>query len=264
MSRLARPGGVLSALRGLAGLAAGLLSALVLAGCGEAARLDSLADQGRGQVVEVMSGDSVRLDSGDVVKLAGITAPRWDQPGGEAARQALAGLTLGQTVELLSAGAREDPFGRRLAQLRRVKGRTWVQGKLLEDGAVRVRTFADSRALAGLMLAHEARARQGRRGLWAGKDWQVRLPAEALAGPPGFVLVEGQVMSSWLEADGRRLDLGSGLVLALPARSLGDFDSAGLAPASLQGRLLRVRGYLGRDGEMRIDHPEAIEVLRDG
>lgn len=254
----------MSALRGLAGLAAGLLSALVLAGCGEAARLDSLADQGRGQVVEVMSGDSVRLDSGDVVKLAGITAPRWDQPGGEASRQALASLTLGQTVELLSAGSREDPFGRRLAHLRRVKGRTWVQGRLLEDGVVRVRTFADSRALAGLMLAHEARARQGRRGLWADRGYQVRLPAEALAGPPGFVLVEGRVKSSWLEADGRRLDLGSGLVLALPARSLGDFDSAGLAPASLQGRLLRVRGYLGRDGEMRIDHPEAIEVLRDG
>jgi len=262
LSRVGRPGGVLSALRGLAGLAAGLFAALVLAGCGEAARLDSLADQGRGQVVEVMSGDSLRLDSGEVVKLAGITAPRWDQPGGEAARQALAGLTLGQPVELLSAGAREDPFGRRLAHLRRVKGRTWVQGRLLEDGAVRVRTFTDSRALAGLMLAHEARARQGRRGLWAGKDWQVRLPAEAVAGPPGFLLVEGRVKSGWLETDGRRLDLGSGLVLALPARSLGDFDSAGLAPTSLQGRLLRVRGYLGRDGEMRIDHPEAIELLK--
>lgn len=264
MSRLARPGRGLPALSRRAGLTLALLSALALAGCGEAARLDSLADQGRGQVVEVISGDSVRLDSGDVVKLAGITAPRWDQPGGEAARQALAGLTLGQTVELLSAGSREDPFGRRMAHLRRVKGRTWVQGRLLEDGAVRVRTFADSRALAGLMLAHEARARQGRRGLWADRGYQVRLPAEALAGPPGFVLVEGRVKSGWLESDGRRLDLGSGLVLALPARSLGDFDSAGLAPASLQGRLLRVRGYLGRDGEMRIDHPEAIEVLRDG
>ena len=263
MSQAARPGGVWSALRNLTGLAAGLFSVLALAGCGDDARLDSLADQGRGRVVEVMSGDSVRLDSGDVVRLAGITAPRWDQPGGEAARQALAGLTLGQTVELLSAGAKEDPFGRRLAHLRRLKGRTWVQGRLLEDGAVRVRTFADSRALAGQMLAHEARARQGRRGLWAGSSYQVRLPAEAVAGPPGFVLVEGRVRAGWREADGRRLDLGSALVLALPARSLGDFDSAGLAPTGLQGRHLRVRGYLGRDGEMRIDHPEAIEILKD-
>jgi hypothetical protein len=60
--------------------------------------------------------------------------------------------------------------------------------------------------------------------------------------------------------DSRRLNLGHGLSAIIPARAIQDFDSAGRSPASLEGRLVRVRGYV-RDGELRLDHPEGLEIL---
>jgi micrococcal nuclease len=243
-------------------LACILLSALALAACGEAARLDGLASQGRAKVVEVPTGDMVRLDDGRTVKLAGITAPRLDAPYGEAARERLARMVLGQQVELLSAGAAQDPFGRTLSQLRMAKGRRWVQGRLLKDGAARVRTFSDSRALAPMMLNREASARNARQGLWALEDYRVLVPGEAVKAPPGFALVEGQVRQVRTGIDGRIVDLGRGFLVTIPAKAIEDFDSAGRSPAALEGKLVRVRGTINRDGQMRLDHPEGVEILK--
>ncbi len=236
--------------------------AMALAACGEAARLDALASQGHAKVVEVPSGDQVRLEDGRRVKLAGIVAPPLDQPYGEASRQLLAEMVLGQEIELLSSGAAADPFGRTLAQARLVRGRRWVQGRMLEQGAARVRTFNDSRALADMMLRREGQGRTRKRGLWALDDYRVLLAREAVAAPPGFYLIEAQVRQVRTGSDGRVLDLGSGLLGIIPARSIQDFDSAGRSPAALEGKLVRVRGYVRRDGEIRLDHPEMLEVLK--
>lgn len=238
-----------------------LLASLFLTACGEAARLDALASQGRAKVVEAPTGDTLRLEDGRMVKLAGLWAPKLTEPYGESARQQLAEMVLGQEIELLAAGAKTDPFGRTLAQVRMVRGRRWVQGQLLENGAARVRTFSDSRALAALMLRREAEARNESRGLWRLPDYRVQLPVEAAQADPGFRLVEGQVRQVRTGVDSRTLDLG-GLRLIVPARAIADFDRAGRSPADLEGRLIRVRGYVGRDGDMRLDHPEAIEILK--
>jgi hypothetical protein len=40
-----------------------------------------------------------------------------------------------------------------------------------------------------------------------------------------------------------------------------DLTEAGLAPARLAARLIRVRGVVGWDGTMRFDHPEQIEAV---
>ncbi len=239
-----------------------LITTLVLAGCGEAARLDGLAAKGRARVIGVPTGDQVRLADGRTVKLAGITAPRIDAPYGEASRERLARMVLGQDVELLSSGAAKDPFDRTLAQLRMAKGRRWVQGRMLRDGAARVRTFSDSRALADMMLDREATARNAGKGLWALNDYRVLIPSEAAVARPGFALVEGQVRQVRTGVDGRLLDLGSGFRATIPARAIQDFDSAGRSPAGLEGRLVRIRGTITRDGEIRLDHPEALERLK--
>lgn len=239
-----------------------LICALALAGCGEAARLDSLATQGKTRVVEVVTGDMVRTEDGLTVKLAGVTAPRLDAPYGEASRELLADMVLGQPVELLSAGAATDPFGRRVAQLRLAKGRRWVQGRMLKDGAVRVRTFPESRALAAMMLNREAQARNKGQGLWALPPYRVLIPAEAVVAAPGFALVEGQVRQVKTGTDARSLDLGRGFFVTIPARAIQDFDSAGRSPASLEGKLVRVRGTIGRGEGMRLDHPESLEILK--
>lgn len=235
-------------------------AALCLAACGDAARLDALAAQGKARVVEVVTGDMVRLSDGSDLKLAGITAPKLDEPYGEASRERLATMVLGQDVELMSAGAARDPFGRKVAQLRLAKGRRWVQGRMLREGAARVRTFPESRALAKEMLRREGEGRNAGRGLWALPGYRVLIAKEAAVAAPGFALVEAQVGHVRTGTDTRRLDLGHGLSVVIPARAIQDFDSAGSSPASLEGRLVRVRGYV-RDGELRLDHPEGLEIL---
>jgi endonuclease YncB( thermonuclease family) len=236
---------------------------MLAAGCGDGVALDRLASGEHGRVAEVRSGDVVVLDSGLMVRLAGLETPRAGEPGAEEARASLAALVQGRQVQLYYGGARRDPFGRALAQVRLVGG-GWVEGAMLRAGEARVRTFADNRAMARPMLDDEARARLAHRGLWrAGGAYQVRLPSE-VDGVSGFQVVEGQVRRVTDTGDGVYLDFTDrrdGFAAEVPAAATGDLKAAGLAPMSLAARLVRVRGVVGWDGLMQIDHPEQIEVV---
>jgi endonuclease YncB( thermonuclease family) len=242
------------------------MAGLLLAACGDGAKLDRLAAGETGRVASVKSGDEVVLANGLDVRVTGIQAPWPDEPGGAQARDALAALVLGRDVQLFYGGARRDSHGRALAQVRIVDGRRWVEGAMLSEGWARVRTFGDNRALAQPMLDAEADARAARRGLWAMKDYEVRLPQEVTADVTGFQLVEGRVEGVTGTDRGTYLDFRKdrrGFAVLIDAHAVGDFEAAGAAPSSLMGRLVRVRGIVGRDGQMRIDHPEPVELLKE-
>jgi micrococcal nuclease len=247
--------------------AAFCLALLLVAGCGDQAALDKLALTGSARVTGLISAETVRLSNGETVRLAGIVTPRDDEPYGPQARVALQELVLGQAVELLSGGARQDPYGRTLAHLRTSGGRrVWVQGAMLDAGAARVRTYADNRALAAEMLTREARARRAGKGLWADKAYRVLLPQEAFAASPGFVIVEGRaagLTSSRLGDDIALSDGGPGIEVQIPGGARDDFAAAGKPAAAVKGRLIRVRGALRSDRTLRIDHPELVEVLAE-
>ena len=243
-----------------------LVVALFVAGCGDGAALDRLAAGEQGRVTQVRSGDVVALDSGLVVRLAGIETPYEGEPGAEAARADLSRRVLGRQVQLLYGGAHRDAYGRALAQMRVASGRAWVQGALLSDGWARVRTYGDNRALAQVLYSREARARTAKRGLWALPAYRVLLPQEVTGDTAGFTIVEGRVLRATRTWSGVLLDFTNdraGFVVLVPAEAAHDFEAAGKAPASLVGRLVRVRGSIDRDGLMRIDHPEPVELLRD-
>lgn len=245
---------------------AALVAVSMLAGCGDGAGLDRLAAGEHGRVARVSSGDVLVLQSGVVVRLAGLEPPRLDEPGGDAAASELRRLADGREVELFYGGARKDPFGRTLAQVRLADGRRWLQCALLRDGVARVRTFADNRALARPMLACEAEARRQRRGLWASAANAVRLPSEVDARASGFQIVEGRVTRVTSAAGGDYLDFADargGFAVQVAGRAAPDLRKAGLAPELLTGRLIRVRGIIGGDGLMRVDHPEQIELLKE-
>ena len=87
-------------------------SLLAVCACGQPAALDRLSAGERGKVVEVRSGHVVVLDSGLLVRLAGVEAPALSQPYGKAAKDRLAGLALNQDVQLFYGGARRDRFDR--------------------------------------------------------------------------------------------------------------------------------------------------------
>jgi endonuclease YncB( thermonuclease family) len=238
---------------------------LGLAGCGGPG-VDQLAAGPKGVVAEVRSGDALVLRGGEVVRLAGVEAPKGSDPFAGQALDALAKLVLGREVQLMYGGARQDAYGRSLAHLKLTRGGDWVEKVLLEAGDVRVRTWSDNRALARPMLDAEARARLKGRGLWALPDYQVRLPDEAAARPFGFQLVEGRVVSA-AERDGAvRLDLERWVEAEIPRDARGAFASSGLVLADLPGKLVRLRGPMrpgSGEGLMKLDHPEQIEVLRE-
>jgi endonuclease YncB( thermonuclease family) len=239
--------------------------ALTVAGC-NGPGVDQLAAGPTGVVTEVRNGDSVVLKGGQVVRLAGVEAPKGSDPFADQAREALSQLVLGKPVQLMYGGARQDAYGRALAQLKLAKGGAWIEKALLEAGDVRVHTWPDNRALAKSMLDAEARARLKRRGLWALPDYQVRLPDEAAARPFGFQLVEGRVVSA-AERDGVvRLDLERWVEAEVPREAQNGFTSSGLVLTDLPGKLVRIRGLVrpgSGEGLMKLDHPEQIEVLRE-
>lgn len=237
-----------------------IVAMLVLGAC-DGSGVDQLAAGPKAAVAEARSGDSVLLDTGQVVRLAGIESPHGTDPYAAEARAALARLVNGQEVQLMYGGARQDAYGRILAHLKLTHG-GWVERALLKAGAARVHTYPDNRALARAMLDDEARARAAGKGLWALSDYRVRLPDEAAAKPFGFQVVEGRVTAA---GDGH-IDLERWVEADAPKGADAMFNASGVAMADLPGKLVRIRGLLrpGRgEAVMRLDHPEQIEVLKE-
>jgi endonuclease YncB( thermonuclease family) len=230
----------------------------------------------RARVVEVIDGDTVLLDDGWQVRLVGIQAPKlplgrrnftqW--PLADEARHALEGLVLGAEVSLRYGGERIDRHGRRLAHLYLTDG-SWVQEALLSGGMARVYSFPDNRAAVAEMLAAERHARSRDLGIW-GNDWYaIRSPEDTVRDIGSFQLVEGRVKSA---ADVRGTvylnfgdDWRTDFTVKVGRRERRLFDETGFDLLSLEGRVIRVRGWLdGYNGPMiEATHPEQIEILEN-
>lgn len=240
---------------------------------------DGLVDGPQGTVTSVTDGDTVILDTGLVVRLIGIQAPKlprgndafepWPLAG--EAKAALEALVAGKQVRLRHGGEKRDRHGRSLGQLF-VQGEpeVWVQEQLLTGGFARVYSFPDNRSCIADLLAAEGRARLNRLGIWADPYYAVRRadrPSE-LAGHSGhYELVEGRVLAA--EEAGGRVYLNFGrtwktdFTVLIDKAALGRFGRDGLDPLKLADALVRVRGWVDNHDGPRIEvtHPEQIEVL---
>ncbi len=228
---------------------------------------------GAAQVVAVVDGATVRLASGVTARLAGVAAPLPGRDGappphGRAARQALAALVLGRQVRLVDAGRRIDRYGRRVAHL--FVGPRWVQGALVAAGHLRVRSEADTRARIAELLAREAGARRAGRGLWADRRHAVRTPQTVWRDIGSWQIVEGRVKAVAARRAFTYLNFGadwrSDFTVGIDPRARRLFRRAGLDPAALKGRRIRVRGWVRRrNGPFIVaTHPEQIELLPAG
>lgn len=236
--------------------------AATAASCARGPNLDRLTLGEQGRAVGVRSGEVLNLDSGLEVRLAGIEAPNGSEPLANEARVLLSAAVLGKPVTLLYGGLKRDRYERALAHVRLEAGRRWMQGEVLAAGLARVRTYPDNRALAAEMLEAEARARRAKKGLWAIDAYRVLLPYEC-PGKSGFQIVEGKVRQVAVTSGSVLLDFqGGGARAEVPRFVSADFAAAGHAPEGLKDRLIRVRGNL-RDGVIRLDHPETLEMLRN-
>ena len=245
----------------------------------QALACEGLTDGPRGIVREVVDGDTVLLESGLVVRLIGIQAPKLalgregfeDWPMGEEARAALTAMVLGQPVEVRYGGETLDRYGRSLGQLF-VTGETpvWVQAEMLQAGMARVYSFPDNRACLGELLAAETNARAMSLGIWSDPYYSVRRadrPAALLPLAGHYELVEGRVLTA--EKVGASVYLNFGrlwkedLTAVIDAAALRLFTAEAFDPAKLGGALVRLRGWVDtRDGpRITLTHPEQIEVL---
>ncbi|WP_246457604.1 thermonuclease family protein [Azospirillum oryzae] len=234
------------------------------------------------RVTAVLDGDTLELEDGRQVRLAGIEAAKPPRSAGsganpadgrvwplaEAATRTLSDLALGRRV-LLHGPAPVDRHGRLLAHLVREDG-LWLQSALLVRGMARVHTRPDARTYAAEMLAGEDTARTAGRGLWRSRVYAVRDAADAdelARDRDSFQLLEGMVLAvskgggeTWLDfgADWR-----SDVTVHIGRAAMREVTRAGIDPLSYEGRRVRVRGWITlRNGPMiEITHPEQIERL---
>lgn len=251
-------------------------AALLLAGCGAEAACapDSLGE------VTVAAGDdadTLKLTDGRFLRLTGIQAPksRPDIPGfadWPLAREAAAALNAlappGTLLALRSGGAREDRYGRALAQAYATRDgqEVWLQGAMVEQGFARAYSFADNHACSAELLARERSARAAKRGIWADPFYAIRTPEAVAADRDTFQIVEGRVTEA-RDVRGRYFlnfgaDYRTDFTVTIAPEDRAAFSRAPFRLEDLQGKTLRVRGWIAeRNGpQIEATHPEQIEV----
>ena len=124
------------------------------------------------RVERVVDGDTVVLEGGDKVRLIGINTPETVDPrrpvqwyGKEASARAKA-LLSGKRVRMEQDVEKKDRYGRTLGYLRLEDG-TFVNLRMVEEGYAFAYPYPPNVKYEALFRDAEARAREGRRGLWS-------------------------------------------------------------------------------------------------
>jgi hypothetical protein len=148
---------------------------------------------------------------------------------------------------------------------------TSVQTTLLGQGAALVAATVGDKDCAGALMAAEAAARDGKKGIWADLN-VIKNPESAgdiLAGIGRFMLVEGKVLSVRQAGATTYLNFGRNwtrdFAVTIPKRATPVFEAAGIMLKSLENRKIRVRGWIEARGGPRIEALRVgqIEVLGD-
>jgi endonuclease YncB( thermonuclease family) len=235
-----------------------------------------------GSVAKVLDGETLVLDDGIEVRLLGALSPRppdlgrvpdlW--PPAAEAKAALSALTLGRSIDLAyAAGLRFDRYGRHLAHVfvHSGDGRTWVQGHMLEHGYARAYRLPTSSGCMGELLAHEQLARERVVGLWRNRAYQVRSAArtrELLALRGTFQIVEGRVAKA-SDVRGKvylnfGMDWRDDFTVTIRPQERRILVQLGIDPLALEGRFVRVRGWIDRRGGPAVELADAAEIeIRD-
>jgi micrococcal nuclease len=216
-------------------------------------------------VTRILDGETVALDDGTELRLLGALAPRaidadaepgaW--PAAAAAMEGLRALVLGKSVELRFGGGRTDRYGRLQAQAFLIEGdgRRWVQGVLLQQGLARAYALGGGHGCGAALLVAERPAREARLGLWADAAYQVRpadKPSELLRYRATFQIVEGTIVRVGLTRGRIYLNFDRnwrrGFSVSLRRGDASLLGSYAGNPKTLEGRSVRVRGWIGQQG----------------
>lgn len=245
---------------------------LCLAGYAYAETVAELEDFGK--LARVIDGDSFVLGSGLKVRLANIFSPEKTQDYHKAAASALGTLLEGRNIGLSYTGPKRDRYDRALAQVYTLKpdgsADQWVQAEMLRLGYGRVRSYSDTAWKIETLLETESLARGAGRGLWQSEDFKVRGPApNPLAQHvDSFQIIEGLIISAAQVRGMTFLNFGSDyktdFTVSIARRDRRNFEQAGIDLEDMEGRRVRVRGWveLYNGPVIWLDHPGALEFVR--
>jgi len=231
-------------------------------------------------VARIIDGETVALDDGTELRLIGTLVPRAIDAGADpgmwplevAALEELRALLLGKSIGLAFDGPRTDRYGRLQAHAFSIDGdrRRWVQGHLLQQGLARAYAQEGNRACSAEALEAEREAREARRGLWADAAYQARPaaahPRELSRYLGTFQVVEGQIARIGVGRGTIYLNFGNARQEFSVSLRRGDRGLLGPhadAPKALEGRFVRVRGWIEHRSGPTINLSTAglIEVL---
>jgi endonuclease YncB( thermonuclease family) len=224
----------------------------------------ALPGLGTATVASVRDGRTLLLTDGRELRLAAIEAD-------DASRAALNALAAGKMLRLEKLGPEQDRYGRVVAIAYTDDAHESLQQVMLAQGQARVSGRVGNRPCAELLLKAEHTARATVRGIWADPNF-APLPSHDVtritAVRGRFALVEGKVLS--VRESGATIYVNFGrrwaqdFAVTILKRHRRDFAAAVIEPKELEGRRIRVRGWVEqrRGPMMEASVPEQIEVIR--
>ncbi len=202
------------------------------------------------------------------VRLPGVELPRDGTPGHALAMQFMDRELDGVSVGLVIGDTeRVDRFGNLIADID--LGGSTLSEALVRAGYAMAYSWPDTRVEAASFLPMEGEARDAERGLWGAGIFAIRSPE-----PNGLALyletvqiIEGRVISIGDTRDRLYLNFGfdyrTDFTVSIEQSDVARFAEAGINLRELEGRIIRVRGWIQaiNGPSISIDHPERIEVL---
>ena len=239
------------------------VAALAFVGHAAAQENCNLTAIGSAKVATVRDGGTLMLEDGRELRLAGVEVA-------DGSRGALLALVGGRPLRLEQLGPEPDRYGRLVGFGFPGEDGQSLQQALLAQGRARVSAQIGNKACAEALLTTERQARADRHGLWANPNF-APLQAENLprlqAERGHFALVEGKVLS--VRESGATIYVNFGrrwtrdFTVTILKRQQRTFAAAGLEPKRLEGRHIRVRGWIEQRGGPIIaaEAPEQIELI---
>ena len=156
--------------------------------------------------VEVIDGDTFRLETGETVRLIGIDAPELSQPGGVLSREYLAHLICGKPITLEKGSEDRDNYNRLLRFV--YIDDLCINEEMIRQGYAEARYLPES-PIRDYYVQLEIQAETAKAGLWSDNvfqsrsevDWDTDIPvidwAEADDYYNRHVIIEGIIVDTY-------------------------------------------------------------------
>ena len=226
------------------------------------------------RVAHVYDGDTVKLSSGQKVRLLGVDSTETgkgseaDEPFSQEAGEKVREWIEGKPVKLVRGGERKDPFGRHLAFVETSDGRD-VGAMLLELGLALVYVHPAAMDRLEDYLQMEDEARKKGVGIWSRPDVRVVAHDRAAGHTGGYRIVRGRVVKTSITRKRVYLNFGEDwkrdFTVTIPNRDLKRFRQVEIDLRKYQGRLVEVRGRIHDHSgpSIQVSHPLAIRIIEE-